>query len=84
MRSFELVGTSRKKMYKKRQAVAAMIDQLLGRDGTGKAPFLPSVIFPIAHGGSDIGLTISNAYDSLGHEHIVYPLMFSIKQILLY
>ncbi len=80
MRPFELVATSRKKIYKKKELTEKIRPDLTRTDAQGKLLFYPSVIFPIANGGIELGIELSIAYDKLTErEPIVYPLMFSMK-----
>jgi hypoxanthine phosphoribosyltransferase len=78
MRDFELVATEQKSIQRKDEIISTL-EQEVTREGEEKLLFAPSVIFPIAHGGTEIGVILSNAYENKGHIPITYPLMFSMK-----
>src|SRR3989344_3255967 len=75
MRPFEIVATSPKKVHRKEELTEKIKQELIRSDPL----YLPSVIFPIAHGGNELGIVLSNLYEDNGHKVITYPLMFSIK-----
>ena len=77
MRAFENVPTTQKKIYKGRELMAELSDRISGREG--EIIFRPEVICPIAHGGTELGVRIANAYEDKGHDPLVYPLLYSVK-----
>lgn len=79
LRPFENVATERKNVYRKNELTAKIIEKATARSGDG-FEFLPDFIFPIANGGTELGIEIGMAYEAQGARSIlVYPLMFSMK-----
>jgi hypoxanthine phosphoribosyltransferase len=79
MRSYENVATTPKKISHGEKLQQELQEALTVRDPRGDLLFCPSVIFPIAHGGTEFGVRIANAYQNNGFDPIVYPLLFSMK-----
>ena len=80
IRPYEFVAAERKKIAKKEEATSNVVAGLTAplADG-GRLEFIPDVIFPIAQGGTELGVVLSNVFEDLGHQVITYPLMYSIK-----
>lgn len=79
IRPFELVPTSQKKIYRGEELMRQLTEKITQLDSSGKFLFRPEIIFPIAQGGNEFGLRISNAYGDKGHSVLTYPLLYSIK-----
>jgi hypoxanthine phosphoribosyltransferase len=79
LRSFELVPTSQKKVYRGQEIMRTMVDEISEVDASGNFVFKPAVIFPIAQGANEFGLRIAHAYQDKGYSPQVYPLLYSIK-----
>ena len=79
MRPFEIVSTTRKKVYRKKELIDEVCRELMKKDAEGNLLFAPDVVFPIAHGGNDVGVRIANAYEDINISPITYPLMYSMK-----
>lgn len=79
LRSFELVPTSQKKIYKGHEIMEEMAEEISQTNASEQFLFKPNVIFPIAQGGNEFGLRIAHAYQDKGHSPTVYPLLYSIK-----
>ena len=79
MRSFELVPTTQKRIYKGKELMDFLAEKITSQDSSNKFFFKPSVIFPIAQGGNELGIRISNSYEDKGYSLVVYPLLYSIK-----
>ena len=81
LRAFESVATSRKSTYKKEELLEKLKSMLSETNSEGSLSFAPTIIFPIAHGGTELGLELEDYY--LEHTDInppiVYPLMYSMK-----
>tara|TARA_Y100000310_G_scaffold85798_1_gene82634 strand:- start:17542 stop:18654 length:1113 start_codon:yes stop_codon:yes gene_type:complete len=79
IRPFAIVPTTRKKIHCSRELMKKLEEEVTRKDVKGESDFKPEVIFPIAHGGTEPGLRIANAYEEVGHSALVYPLLYSIK-----
>lgn len=80
MRSFEMVFTKPKEVYKVKEYTDKLINDVLAVDQNNQLIFPSDIIFPVAHGGTEVGIRIANAFeDKLDYDPIVYPLMFSMK-----
>jgi hypoxanthine phosphoribosyltransferase len=80
VRSFEIVATTQKKISRKKELIAKINQELAIDTKKAVSPFIPDIIFPIAHGGTELGLRVANNYEDNGADTIlVYPLMYSIK-----
>lgn len=78
MRPYQTVATTRKKVYRKMPLTSKIIEEILEKD-SDNFKFKPDFILPIAHGGTELGIDIANAYENKGVFMPVYPLMYSIK-----
>jgi len=78
MRPFATVPVTQKKVYKKNKLMERLRHNLVG-EGTDEPTYSPQIVFPIAHGGIELGVLLDNAYEDAGHGVTTYPLMFSIK-----
>lgn len=79
MRSFEMVSTTQKKITRKEEAIENLVKEITAKDDNGELIYRPHLIFPVAHGGTELGIALSCAYQDEGHTPITYPLMFSMK-----
>jgi len=75
LRSFELVPTDGKKIYKKDYYMNKLKENIVKDINS----FEPDVVVPIAHGGTELGIKISNVLEDNGHSSVTYPLLYSIK-----
>lgn len=78
LREFEFCPVSPKKISHKKRCIQRLKEKLTEVDEEGME-FRPSIIVPIAHGGIELGVILSNHYDDSGVMNILYPLMFSMK-----
>ena len=79
LRHYELVPTAEKKIYKRKELMKALEEKVAEKDSKGKFLFKPDIIFPIAHGGTGVGVELANTFEDLGCSPITYPLLYSIK-----
>jgi hypoxanthine-guanine phosphoribosyltransferase len=79
MRSFEVVSTTPKRIMRKDENIEQLVRQITERDERGEFRFKPAAIFPIAHGGTEFGVILANAYQDRGYMPVTYPLLFSMK-----
>lgn len=78
MRSFEIVPTNQKRIYKGKELMKILQEQTTKQE-KGEFLFKPEIIFPIAHGGTETGIRIALAYEEKGYSPTVYPLLYSMK-----
>ena len=79
LRPFENVATERKAVYKKDELTEKLKGEVTERAGSS-FEFHPDFIFPIAQGGTELGIELGMAYEEQGADFpLVYPLMFSMK-----
>ncbi len=79
IRPYELVATQRKSPSRKDELTRKIVQDVIGDENSKGEPYRPEVIFPVAHGGSELGANIANAFEDMGHSPIVYPLLYSVK-----
>lgn len=79
LRSFELTPISEKKITHSEQIMNDLEGRITEMNPPGKFAFQPSFILPIAQGGIELGIRITNAFEDNGYSPGVYPLLYSIK-----
>ncbi len=79
-RSFEVVSTTPKKIIRKEEIMDSLINYIISFNENGKPDYMPFAIFPIAHGGTELGVRLAGAYEDKGSfVPVTYPLLFSMK-----
>jgi hypothetical protein len=80
MRSWATVPVTRKKIAKGGEYIERIAEEVTIPTSTpGRFEYEPTVIFPIAQGGTELAVRIANDYEDKGLDPLVYPLLYSVK-----